>query len=49
MAASAEERWATEHLRLHYNLHLPPNPVADETPKWIRVAMTGGPTPTRAP
>ena len=41
-AASAEERWATEQLRLHYGIHLPPNPVVDETPKWLRVGMTGG-------
>ena len=41
-SATAEERWLTEHLRLHYGLHLPPNPVLDESPKWLRVGMTGG-------
>ncbi len=41
-SATAEERWLTEHLRLHYGLHLPPNPVLDESPKWLRGGMTGG-------
>src|SRR3954465_3746207 len=41
-SASAEERWATEHLRLHYGLRMPSNPIVDETPKWLRYTMTGG-------
>src|SRR5439155_1580293 len=41
-AARAEERWFTEHLRLHYGLHLPPPQVVDDTPRWLRVGMTGG-------
>ena len=41
-SATAEERWLTEHLRLHHGLLLPPNPVLDESPKWLRVGMTGG-------
>ncbi len=41
-SATAEERWLSEHLRLRYGLHLPQNPVVDESPKWLRVGMTGG-------
>lgn len=40
-AATAEERWFTEHLRLHHHLRLPPPQVVDETPKWLRAGMTG--------
>jgi hypothetical protein len=40
-AATADERWFTEHLRLHYHLRVPDPPVVDETPKWLRVGMTG--------
>src|SRR5579883_1385081 len=41
-SATAEERWFTEHLRLHYAMRIPDNPLVDETPKWLRVVMTGG-------
>ncbi len=40
-AATAEERWFTEYLRLHHHIRIPPPQVVDETPRWLRVAMTG--------
>jgi hypothetical protein len=42
VAATADERWFTEHLRLRYGLRLPPDPIVDETPRWLRVGLTGG-------
>lgn len=41
-APTAEERWFTEHMRLHIGIRIPATPVVDETPKWLRVVMTGG-------
>ena len=41
-SASAEEQWATEHLRLHYGLRLSPDTNVNDTPTWFRVGMTGG-------
>lgn len=40
--SGADERWFTDHLRLAYGLHVPPAAVIDDTPKWLRVGMTGG-------
>jgi hypothetical protein len=39
-APSAEERWFSDHHRLTSGLRLPPATVIDDTPKWLRVAMT---------
>lgn len=41
-SASAEERWFSDHLRLHYGLRIPSAAIVDDTPKWLRVGMTGG-------
>ena len=41
-APTAEDRWFTEHLRLHYGFRAPAAAVIDDSPKWLRVGMTGG-------
>ncbi len=41
-APTAEERWFTDHLRLDHGFRAPPAAIIDDTPKWLRVGMTGG-------
>lgn len=41
-APTAEERWFTEHLRVNHGFRVPPPAVIDDTPKWMRLGMTGG-------
>ena len=41
-APTAEERWFTDHMRLAHGFRMPPAAVIDDTPKWLRVGMTGG-------
>ncbi len=41
-APTAEERWFTDHLRVAHGFRVPAAAVIDDTPKWLRVAMTGG-------
>ena len=41
-APTAEERWFTDHLRLDHGFRVPAPAVIDDSPKWLRVLMTGG-------
>ncbi len=41
-APTAEERWFTEHLRLHHGFRSPAAAIIDDSPQWLRVCMTCG-------
>ena len=43
-AATVAAGWSGTIVSLlqDYGIHLPPNPVVDENPKWLRYTMTGG-------